>query len=162
MKHEVDLKYYPDSYVGPLDMKEVTDWEHYFATHEQPQIKFDPAYLRHLSKFHGGVPNKRLFLTDKGTEKVINRFLNFLDPVLLTDSVGGTWSDIFDRLSDNLMPFADLASGDFLCFDYEKGGRPQIVVWFHELSPPSSPYTEFVANNFDEFLEMLYEDPDDD
>mgnify|MGYP002624264043 CR=1 FL=1 len=63
-------------------------------------------------------------------------------------------------MGEFLMPFADLFAGDMLCFDFSKPGRPKIVVWLHEKSPPDEPpETEFVAENFDEFLAMLYELP---
>jgi hypothetical protein len=68
---------------------------------------------------------------------------------------------ILDRLNDYLVPFAELFAGNFLCFDYEGGGRPKVVVWRHEDSRDESPYTEFVAANFDEFLTKLRELPTD-
>jgi len=66
------------------------------------------------------------------------------------------WSDTSDRLGGYLMPFAELAFGDMACFDYRQPGRPAVVVWFHEESEPDEePKTEFVAENFDEFLKLL-------
>jgi hypothetical protein len=64
-----------------------------------------------------------------------------------------------DRLNDYLVPFAALGGGDMLCFDYENGGRPSVVVWLHEESRQDHPVTEYVAANFDEFLTKLYEPP---
>jgi hypothetical protein len=51
-----------------------------------------------------------------------------------------------------LMPFAELAFGDELCFNYEGGETPEVVVWFHELSVVERPYTELVSRDFHDFL----------
>jgi len=155
-----DLGYNPSSLLGPLDVRRVEKFQQYLHDCDQP-IVFDPSYLRHLAKFHGGVPKKRCFKTVKGNEHVIERFLNFIDKQ--TDegegwyNVGVTWTLIEDRLNDYLMPFAALFGGECLCFDYEKDDRPQIVVWLHADSRQDRPVTEYVAANFDEFLTKLYE-----
>jgi hypothetical protein len=70
---------------------------------------------------------------------------------------------VIDRINDYLIPFAVLFAGDMLCFDYENvdsetGGRPHVVVWFHEESEEDAPVTQLVADNFDEFLSVLHEE----
>jgi hypothetical protein len=163
MATEVDLGYDPSSLMGPLDMRRVQKVEKEFQDSEMP-ITFDPSYIEHLSRFHGGVPKKRCFQTDDGGEEVIDRFLNFVDHKVDKENgwynVAVTWSQIEDRLNEYLMPFAALGGGNMLCFDYEQGGRPSIVVWRHEESGPDDPVTEFVAANFDDFLTKLYECPE--
>ena len=166
MSEQPDLKYDKSSYVGAFDESTLRKFEKwlnrngYFGWH----FRFDDSYVSHLKKHHGGIPKLRCFRTTEGTEKVITRFQHFatLPPgSLLQDSaVETSWSLTSDRMGDNLMPFAHLFAGDMLCFDYSGGGRPSVVVWFHEQSPPDEePYTEFVAENFDEFLKKLYELP---
>lgn len=163
MAAEVDLGYAPASLMGPLDMHSVQEVEKDFQDSGMP-ITFDPSYIEHLSKFHGGVPRKRCFQTSDGVEEVIDRFLNFVDHK--ADKANGwynvavTWTLIEDRLNDYLVPFAALGGGDMLCFDYEQGGRPSIVVWRHEESRQDHPVTDFVAANFDDFLTKLYESPE--
>lgn len=86
--------------------------------------------------------------------------------------------DYFDyqgRLSEStgtLVPIAalDTAGGynargqdemDLLCLDYDKGKEPSVVTWCFESSWANPEDTIKVADSFDEFLEMLYERPDD-
>jgi SMI1-KNR4 cell-wall len=157
-----DLHYDPKSIVGPLNENEVKDFQDWLHGSGYP-IRFELPYIQHVKEHHGGIPAKRYFRTAIGTADSITRFLNFLgagsDPVLQQYSVECTWSNINEHLGKHLMPFAELFAGDMLCFDYTKGGRPEIVVWFHELSEPGQPHTEFVSKNFDEFLDMLDDKP---
>jgi hypothetical protein len=159
MRHDVDLGYDPDSLLGPLDMARVQQFQTYL--HECGQsIEFDHAYINHISKYHGGVPRKRLFKTAQGGERTVERFLNFVD--YKTDkqmgwyNVAVTWTQVEDRLNDFLIPFAVLLGGDLLCFDFTHPGRPSVVVWLHEESLQDAPVTEFVARDFDDFLAKLY------
>jgi hypothetical protein len=160
-----DLGYDPSSLLGPLDMRRVEKFQKYISGATDQHLEFDPAYLRHLAKYHGGRPKKSWFFSAKGNDYVIERFLNFIDPksddVLGEYNVEVTWGMICDRLNDYLIPFAELFAGNFLCFDYEGGGRPKVVVWRHEDSREERPATEFVAANFDEFLTKLQELPQD-
>jgi hypothetical protein len=160
MSEDADLGYDPASLAGPLDMNKVLETQNSFQGHGMT-IEFDPAYLRHLSRHHGGAPRKRCFKSSEGVEYVIEYFLNFVDykkdNKLGWYNVGVTWGLIMDRLNDYLIPFAALFAGDFLCFDYEKASRPSVVVWLHEESRQDHPVTEYVAANFDEFLTKLYE-----
>jgi len=160
VSEEVDLGYDPSTFVGPLDMKELDEFRNFLEESGQP-IHFDPAYLAHLTKFHGGVPAKRCFETVDGQHHVIERFLNFLDPkkdeTLGWYNVNVTWTQMEDRLNEFLIPFAALFAGDMLCFDYEAGGRPSVVVWLHEESSEDHPVTSLVASDFDAFLRKLHE-----
>jgi hypothetical protein len=154
------LRYEPDSFAGPLDRAHVA------AVGASLGRRFDPDYLRHLARYHGGVPGKRFFPTANNV-KVIERFLCMIpDPV--ADERHG-WHDVevvFDQLEDRLgddeetylVPFAALFGGDFLCFDYRSGDPPRVVAWDHEASEPGKPATEEVAAGFAEFLKTLRDD----
>jgi|SRR6516225_1060956 hypothetical protein len=163
MNKPVDLLYDPTTFVGPLNESEAKHFEKWLHESGQEEIHFEDSYLQHLKNFHGGKPGRRYFRTALGTDHVVERFLNFLpsgsNHPLEEYSVEATWSMIDDRLGKYLMPFAELFAGDYLCFDFTKGGRPEIVVWFHELSQPNRPHTEFVSKNFDEFLNLLSDLP---
>lgn len=162
MNPEDDLGYDPASLVGPLDMNHLLGSQQAFQDREMPII-FDPSYIRHLSYYHGGIPKKRCFKAEDGKEYLIERFLHFADEKkgdkdrLGWYHVNVCWSMMIDRLNDYLIPFAVLFAGDMLCFNYEHGGRPSVVVWLHEESKEESPVTQLVAANFDEFLTKLYE-----
>lgn len=60
-----------------------------------------------------------------------------------------------------VIAFAENGGGDFMCFDYrvdEESRDPQIILWRHGTDLEKS--ISFIANNFEEFLNML-EEPND-
>ena len=69
-----------------------------------------------------------------------------------------------------LIGFASTAEGDTVCFDYRddpKTCEPKIALLVHdeyETDPDGYEHmkVEYIANSFDEFLDMLYEFNDDD
>jgi len=159
MSSAIDLQYNEDSFAGPFDRAELDAFEKWLIKCQSKRLRFDPAYIRHIAKCHGGVPRKRYFSTVAGTEHVIERFLNFLphdsQSRMAMFSVEGTWGRIEDRLGKYLIPIAELFGGDKLCFNCGGKGRPTIVVWFHDQSEPGRPHIEHVAKDFDVFLSML-------
>ena len=128
-----------------------------------PEFQFDPEYVKHVERYNGGKPITRYFQTARGLWSPIDRFLNFSDRDLIRDrdltslNANVMWSAIEDRLTTYQFPFAILPTGDFLCFDYEKGFPPRIVLWYHEGSTEGQPLTEDIALNFREFIENLSE-----
>lgn len=158
MSTEPDLSYDPTTLLGPVERSRITEFEDYLATGDVA-MPLDAAYLSHIVRFHGGIPGRRTCTTSSGRQKVIERFLNFVDyksePEIGWYNVEVTWSQLADRLGDFLLPFAALFGGDFLCFDYSAPGRPRVVVWLHEESRIGEPSIDHVACDFDELLESL-------
>jgi hypothetical protein len=70
---EVDLAYDPVSLCGPVDMRVVRFLEKYRGH------KLDPAYLRHVQKYHGGIPGKQYFDAEDGKTYRVGRFLTLAD-----------------------------------------------------------------------------------
>lgn len=63
-----------------------------------------------------------------------------------------------DNVGMQLIPIAALFGGDFVCLNYvEDSENPSICIWYHEESYELGPAIGFLANNFTEFLAMLYE-----
>ena len=65
------------------------------------------------------------------------------------------------RFEDGLIPFGDNGGGDMICFDYRHDkttNNPPIVIWNHDLG--FDHRVVFVANNFEEFINMLHEPED--
>jgi len=154
MPPQTGIEFEPDSCAGPLDPTEVAETEKMIG------LKFVPDYLEFLSSCNGGTPRNRYFDVLNNT-KVIERFLCITSDYQRDDvhgpyNVGVVWSQIGDRLNDYLIPFAALFAGDFLCFDYEDRETPRIVWWNHERSDELRPHTEFVADDFNAFLGILY------
>lgn len=62
----------------------------------------------------------------------------------------------------NLVAFAETGNGDRVCFDYRlnpKTDNPPVVYWNHDADIGQD--VSFVANNFEEFIQMLKEPEDD-
>ncbi|PXX46787.1 SMI1/KNR4 family protein [Undibacterium pigrum] len=121
-------------------------------------IKFPLAYIDFMKHANGGKPIKQFFSIGSN-EKVIERFLSFVEDYK-NDELGlydieVVWSQIEDRLEEGVCPFAALFAGDFLCFDFQKGGVPSIVLWNHDAAARGNPCYQHVANSFDEFLTSL-------
>jgi SMI1-KNR4 cell-wall len=159
MPPQTGIEFEPGSCAGPLDPTEVSSVERMIG------LRFSRSYLEFLSNCNGGSPKSRNFDVPNNT-KVIERFLcitkNYRDDARHGPyNVGVVWSQVGDRLNDYLIPFAALFGGDLLCFDYEGRKEPRIVWWDHEKSDELDPHTESVANDFSDFLEMLYSKDED-
>jgi SMI1-KNR4 cell-wall len=151
---DIDLEMEKGSYSKNIDLSTILQNE------EMIGLKFHSDYIEFLQKFNGGVPIKPYFDFSNNT-KVVERFLcilkNYKEDSNGMYDVGVVWSQIEDRLNEYLVPFAVLFAGDFLCFDYEEHpNNPKVVLWNHDLSDERKPHTEFVANNLNAFLQMLY------
>lgn len=120
---------------------------------------FPKSYVEFIERSNGGVPLKKFFVFDGG-EKVVERFLSFVDNYKESEfgiyDVEVVWSQIESRLNDELCPFAILFSGDFLCFESDLDGNCRVVIWDHELSRDNSPVIYYVSPSFDEFIKELY------
>ena len=65
------------------------------------------------------------------------------------------------RFEDGLIPFGENGGGDYICFDYRHDkttDNPPIVIWNHDMGLKHR--VVFVANNFEEFINMLHEPED--
>ena len=65
------------------------------------------------------------------------------------------------RFEDGLIPFGENGGGDMICFDYRNDkttDNPPIVIWNHDMGLKHR--VVFIANNFDEFINMLHEPED--
>lgn len=62
----------------------------------------------------------------------------------------------------NLVPFAEVGNGDYICFDYRQDPQtdnPSVVYWSHEDAPEES--VSFLAKDFESFLDMLFDDEEE-
>lgn len=93
---------------------------------------------------NAAMPNKNIYDTPTTKERTMQSLLSFN-----SNDEGNVYSylDIFKK--DGLLtmvPFATDAFGNFLCVK-----NNEIVLWLHETET-----TEFVANSFNGFVNMLY------
>jgi hypothetical protein len=74
-------------------------------------------------------------------------------------------SDVFKfykYFDSRLIPFGETGGGDFICFDYrnnQKTDNPPITYWCHDAQEPDGRIS-FIANSFEEFINMLHESED--
>jgi hypothetical protein len=130
------------------------------------RIELPIEYKEFLRNFNGCKPITNI-LNSNGREYVIERFLCLLDKPKENEIYG--WYDLTsvltqldcrliddeDLIGMNVIPIATLFAGDFICLDYRKDIKPCVVVWNHEESDDFEPVTEEVADNVNEFFNML-------
>lgn len=131
------------------------------------RVKLPDDYKEFIKNENGLIPSKRYFHF-RHNEKVIDRFLAILavsgekaeedyDIGVVSTQLEGRIVFDEDSVGMQLIPIAALFGGDFLCLNYaEEAEHPSICIWYHEESYDLEPAIEFVANNFTEFLAMLY------
>lgn len=152
-----------NSIIKPLPTEELINKEEQYWN-----VKIPDDYRNFISKNNGCVPIENTFVFEK-YRYVIERFLciledtknhkmgmydidvnlTMLDARLITDE---------DLVGAELVPIAALFGGDFVCLDYyEDRENPQIAIWYNDESEDLHPSTNTIANNFEEFINMLFE-----
>ena len=131
------------------------------------KVRLPDDYKEFIKKENGLIPSKRYFHFGNN-EKVIDRFLAILaisgekaeedyDIGVVSTQLEGRIVFDEDYVGMQLIPIAALFGCDFVCLNYiEDPENPSICIWYHEESYEMEPAIEFVANNFTEFLAMLY------
>ena len=131
------------------------------------KVRLPDDYKNFIMKNNGFRPSKNLFSL-KNRSFLIERFLcvleNTKDNPLGVYDIDVVMSQLDERLfvhedilGFELVTIAALFGGDFVCLNYiEDPKNPSICIWYHEESYELEPAIEFVANNFTEFLAMLY------
>ena len=131
------------------------------------RVKLPDDYKEFIKNENGLIPSKRYFHFGNN-EKVIEHFLAILaisgekaeeayDIGVVSTQLEGRIVFDEDYVGMQLIPIAALFGGDFVCLNYiEDPENPSICIWYHEESYELEPAIEFVANNFTEFLAMLY------
>lgn len=157
------MKVKEDSIILPLpDDEVISSFEEYCG------VELPEEYKEFLKLNNGAIPQTNTF-NYGGREYLIERFLCLLEYPESDETHG--WYDlevvlsqIDTRLTDNenlvganIIPFAALFAGDFVCLDFRDNKKPSISVWFHEESDDFKPVTIKVADSFAAFLKMLSE-----
>jgi hypothetical protein len=149
------LQFSPKVFAGEFDEKYVGETEKMLGQ------KLPPDFLALLRQHNGGIPKRKFFRLGNNI-KVIDQFLALVPDYEKSPygdlDIGVVWSAIEDRLNDYLVPFCLVFPGDYLCFDYETGDAPKVVLWIHDRSTEDNPATVAVADSFREFLSMLIDE----
>lgn len=152
-----------DSYYGAGDSLKIAAFEK-LTGYSLPE-----SYKKIVSQYNGA------FVDDKDAFKLFSNLINeevvfgsglFLPYGVIedvTETIELEWKDKPDGFPANgLLIFSALGNGDQLCFDYRNTPttkNPPVVVWHHEGSTLEESISP-VANNFDGFLDLLFEEKD--
>ena len=162
MKSDLEL----ESKYGNVDISLINDFEHKIS------FKFPITYKSLISKYDGARILKHMDafnffsnLTNKKAAYGLARFLSFNEEDEENFStMKNYWEDRNHDpdlpFPDKIVPFAIDGGGNLICFDYRHDistNEPKIVVWHHEGESGTAEELSFVANSFDEFLDMLHD-----
>jgi hypothetical protein len=133
------------------------------------RVALPGLFRKFLTEHNGGVPVVReVRVGDRHC--VVERFLAILDhPDGFGDAgwydIEVTLSQLADRMLSpdlefgaDLVPFALLFGGDYLCLDYRGGPSltiPGVVIWDHEESDTGEPVVHSGCDSFEEFLSLF-------
>lgn len=131
------------------------------------RVKYPKSFISFIRDYNGGIPITNKFEVNS-REYVIERFLSISDVPRNSElgdyDISVVLTQLDERLTNNpeligdeLIPFAVLFAGDFVCLDFRQNETPSIVVWYHEKSEEFNPITSKVADNFSDFIDMLKE-----
>ncbi|MCQ9327736.1 SMI1/KNR4 family protein [Neisseria dentiae] len=133
-------------------------------------VVFPETYISLISKYDYLYPEENIFdFTDyygvKEERDIV--FFGYKQGFLDGASIH-SYSKVDDDYSygKDIVAFGGSANGDYVCFDYRKGREnPSVVVMYHDdfyedENGDTKMVVNYVADNFDDFLEMLHEPPD--
>lgn len=147
-----------NSSLPPASRKSILSFESFY------KIKLPESFLRFFENHHGAIPEK-FIININGQDRVIERFLCLLEnpsneAIQGQYDIGVVITQIEDRLTDdedmigaNIIPFASVFGGDFLCMDFRGSSEdPAIVLWDHNESDELEPITYTVNNTASGFF----------
>lgn len=138
----------------PLTNQEISQVE------ENLDIKFPKDYLEIVMNNDGGYPSPNDFLLNNRLE-MFNNLISF--KISDSSNILETMEAVSDRLIEGIIPFGDDPGGNLICFDYRSSDNPTVVFWDHEIagSGELEKAISFICDNFTDFLDMLYEAPEE-
>ena len=148
---------------GPVDEKEIDKFE------ASVGYKF-PAEYKNLLKEHNALyPSHADFdFINASSGDLDGRdvtFLGFGDSLSKTSQIQNSQNqDVYGH--DGLVIFGRSGNGDYICFSYQhdmKTDAPKVVVMLHDFPDEDGKMlVNFVANSFEEFMDSLYSENDED
>lgn len=114
-----------------------------------------------IKNYDGGTPNLPAIDFGGMIEKVFTGLIPLMRPNEYNDPITEIIARYKGRFPEGVIPFGDDPFGNMYCFDYRKNTLPIIVYWDHEMGVNEEGQFCIVANNFTDFLNMLYEQEDE-
>jgi len=118
-------------------------------------VKFPEDYVKCIMKTDGAYPKPNRFKLN-GNEEVFNNLLSFDEED--SSNIINVYNDVRDRLIKKVIPFAEDAFGNLICFDYSDNEKIAIMFWEHEKAFNDKEATmNYMCDSFTELLLMLHE-----
>ncbi|WP_017798626.1 SMI1/KNR4 family protein [Oceanobacillus kimchii] len=124
-------------------------------------MKLTEQYTNFLLKWNGGkvIPNLFMISTEQGPS-VLNVFYGIGD---MYDNLTDFIEIMDERLPVGFIPIGDDPSGNVICLGTKEPYYDKIYFWDHEQeleNPDDMRNMYFLADDINEFLDNLYEDPE--
>ncbi|MCE3200953.1 SMI1/KNR4 family protein [Paenibacillus sonchi] len=141
---------------GPLSMEQIEKFE------SKHGISLPDQYKGFLQEFNGGRPVPKMFkISDEQGPDIVRLFFG------IGDMYGNLDENIKiyeDRLPIGFVPIGNDPGGNVICIGTDEEFAGKIYFWDHEEEPEdpddmSNVY--LLANSFSDFLEQMYENPDE-
>ncbi|MCQ9327766.1 SMI1/KNR4 family protein, partial [Neisseria dentiae] len=127
-------------------------------------IVFPKSYISIISKHDYLYPKEKIFnfinvYNEKDERDIV--FLGYKNELGYEDIYSYSCIDDDYSYGKKVIAFGLCANGDYVCFDYRKGREnPSVVVMYHDdfyedENGDTKMVVNYVADNFDDFLEML-------
>lgn len=155
------MNFKKESILKPPSDKRINEFELFH------KIKLPEGYVSFIKGSNGASPIE-LTVKVNDQDRLIEKFLCLLDDASSEEILGQyeisvVIAQIEDRLTNdeeqigtNIIPFAILFGGDFLCMDFRVNDtNPTIILWDHEESDELDPVTYNVADSIDSFLKTI-------
>lgn len=141
---------------------------------EYCEVDLPKEYKDFLKKFNGGIPITNTFKFDEN-DYVVENFLCLLENPEEHEDYGiydlqVIMSQLDERLCEededdededdcswSVIPIASLFGGDFICLDFRESDIPIVAIWDHEESEEYAPVLNQIAENINQFFDMLIE-----
>lgn len=155
------MKIKKDSIVQPPLLSTIKDFEMFH------RVTLPKSFVDFINVYNGAVLDDFVVMVE-GKERLVERFLCIMDDPQIIPHVGiydisVVIAQIEERLTDNeellgteIIPFAVVFGGDFLCLDFRnQTSEPSIILWDHNESDELEPVTYFVASSFSKFFALM-------
>lgn len=125
------------------------------------KIQFPSIYSNFITQHNGARLNVDSFdFYDEDIEDENSASIAFIQVQKISKFIKGLLAESIndpDYFPKKLIPFGDDGGGNYMCFDYRNhsGDNPPVVFWNHDVYE-NSKRISFVANNFEDFINMLH------
>lgn len=154
------MKIKNDSIIYPIPTPNVIE-----KRERQWHLKLPEEYIDFIAQYNGGIPEENEFLCNSHKYLII-RFLCMLENInteygcydisVVESQIGERLTGNEDLIGIEILPIAELFSGDYVCLDFRNNKiNPSVCIWDHEKSENFSPVTYLVSNSFMEFKNMI-------